>query len=45
MVGTFPSYEFRGFSYASDLKRKENIVNLGRGDLYALTQDKLKLNI
>ena len=45
MVGAFPSYEFRGFSYASELKKKENIINLGRGDLYALTQDKLILNI
>ena len=41
MVGTFPSYEFRGFAMASELKRKENIINLGRGDLYALNQDKL----
>lgn len=45
MVGTFPIYEFRGFAYASDLKIKENIINLGRGDLYALEQDKLKTNI
>tara|TARA_R110000751_G_scaffold71967_4_gene145985 strand:- start:21 stop:491 length:471 start_codon:yes stop_codon:yes gene_type:complete len=45
MVGAFPSYEFRGFSYAAELKKKENIINLGRGDLYALTQDELILNI
>lgn len=45
MVGTFPNYEFRGFAYDWELKREENIINLGRGDLYALTQDKLKLEI
>lgn len=38
MVGEFPSYEFKGFAKASDVKKEENIINLGRGKLYAVEQ-------
>ena len=38
MVGEFPRYEFKGFAKASDVKKEENIINLGRGKLYAMEQ-------
>lgn len=41
MVGEFPKYEFKGFAKASDVKKEENIVNLGRGKLYAVDQKML----
>jgi hypothetical protein len=38
MVGEFPRYEFKGFAKSSDVKKEENIVNLGWGNLYAMEQ-------
>lgn len=42
MVGEFPTYKYCGFVKAKDLKVEENIINLGRGNVYALTQGELK---
>ena len=41
MVGTFPTYKFVGLATKQELLAKENITNFGRGDLYALPQEKL----
>jgi len=41
MTGTFPTYEFKGFAKGSVLKTNANLINLGRGECYGLTQDKL----
>ncbi len=41
MVGEFPTYKFVGWSWNTDLLKKENVINLGHGDGYGLTQDKL----
>ncbi len=41
MVGEFPQYEFKGFAKSSEVKKEENIVNLGWGNLYAVGQEKL----
>ena len=42
MVGTFPTYTFRGMTNASYLKQDAHITDLGRGKVYALDQSKLK---
>lgn len=41
MVGEFPQYEFKGFAKANDVKKEENIVDLGHGKVFALPQSKL----
>lgn len=43
VIGEFPTYEIKGFAESSQLINDENIINLGHGEGYALTQDKLKL--
>ena len=41
MVGTFPTYSFRGFASAKTLKQQSNIVDLGKGKVYAIEQKQL----
>lgn len=41
MTGTFPNYTYRGYATAENLKRQENIKNLGRGELYVMDQNNL----
>jgi len=42
VIGSFPSYRIVGWCKAVELLQKENIINLGYGDVYALGQDKLR---
>jgi len=42
MIGKFPEYRFAGFASASELFNDDNIKDLGRGDGYAMDQDKLR---
>ena len=42
MVGTFPKYEFRGMATGDELIRQENLIALGHGEGYALSQHQLK---
>ena len=42
MVGTFPTYEFRGMATGDELINESNLIDLGHGEGYALTQDKLR---
>jgi hypothetical protein len=42
VIGEFPSYKIAGWCKAEELLQKENIINLGYGDVYALDQDKLR---
>ena len=42
MVGTFPKYEFRGMATGDELIRQENLIDLGHGEGYALSQHQLK---
>lgn len=41
ITGTIPHYRFVGMATGSELFREENITDLGRGNGYALCQDKL----
>jgi len=41
MVGKFPTYTWVGWAKAGDLLSDENIIDLGYGPTYALSQDKL----
>jgi hypothetical protein len=41
VVGTFPSYELRGWASRSQLFRDKNLKDLGRGRGYALEQSEL----
>jgi hypothetical protein len=41
MIGEFPTYSFVGWAWNHELLLKENIINLGHGDGYALTQELL----
>jgi hypothetical protein len=36
-----PSLRCAGWAYASELKRQENIKDLGRGELYIMEQNQL----
>jgi hypothetical protein len=42
MIGEFPTYEFVGWSLNKELLKQENIINLGHGEGYGLTQNNLK---
>ena len=42
MVGTFPSYEFRGLADGQELYQDKNVVDLGYGPTYALAQESLR---
>jgi len=42
VVGTFPAYRIAGWCWAEELLKEENIIDLGHGKGYALTQDKLR---
>ena len=42
MIGEFPKYKFAGWIEAEKLLVSENIIDLGHGPTYALSQDKLR---
>ena len=42
LVGECPTYRMAGYATAEELLKPENIIDLGHGKGYALTQDKLK---
>jgi hypothetical protein len=43
VTGTWPGpFTWRGWAWADELLRDENIVNLGRGECYGLPQSKLR---
>lgn len=41
MVGEMPTYELKGFFPGPEVFKPENIVNLGYGDTYGISQDRL----
>ena len=45
MVGEFPSYEFKGFFPGEEVFNDENLVNLGHGTTYGISQDRLKMEL
>jgi len=45
MVGEFPTYEFKGFFPGDEVFKPENLVDLGYGDTYGITQDRLKMEL
>lgn len=45
MTGVFPIYTFRGWSTYEQIIQPENIINLGKGDAYCLTQSCLYLTL
>jgi hypothetical protein len=45
MVGEFPNYEFKGYFRGSDVFVPENLVDLGHGDTYGISQDRLKMDL
>ena len=45
MIGTIPTYEFKGFAYASELKSDKHLTDLGRGDVYCMEQNQLIMDI
>jgi len=42
VTGIFPTYKIVGWCRDDELLKKENLIDLGRGEGYALTQDKLR---
>lgn len=42
MVGTCPTYTFKGFARGTELLQESNLLDLGRGPGYALEQKSLK---
>jgi hypothetical protein len=42
VVGQFPSYRIAGWCWATELLKKDNLINLGHGEGYALNQHQLK---
>jgi hypothetical protein len=42
VTGTFPTYKIVGWCRDDELLKEENLINLGHGEGYALTQDKLR---
>ena len=38
MIGEFPTYKFVGWAWNRDLLKSDNIINLGHGDGFALSQ-------
>jgi len=45
MVGEFPNYEFKGYFPGAEVFMPQNIVNLGHGDTYGISQDRLKMDL
>lgn len=45
MVGEFPTYEFVGYFPGSEVFKPYNLVNLGHGETYGISQDRLKLEL
>lgn len=45
MVGVMPTYQFKGWAWATDLILEERIVDLGHGPGYGLLQSELTLEI
>lgn len=45
ITGEFPTYTFRGYATREALFQKENLQDLGKGELYALTQKQLTKKI
>jgi hypothetical protein len=45
MVGEFPNYEFKGFFPGAEVFMPQNIVNLGHGETYGISQDRLKMDL
>tara|TARA_R110000824_G_scaffold7972_4_gene36377 strand:- start:786 stop:1283 length:498 start_codon:yes stop_codon:yes gene_type:complete len=41
VTGEFPTFKIVGYATAKDLLKKENVIDLGHGPGYALTQDQL----
>jgi len=42
VTGIFPTYKVVGWCRDDELLKEENLINLGHGEGYALTQDKLR---
>jgi len=42
VVGEIPNYEIVGWCWAEELLKPENIIDLGHGRTYALSQDRLR---
>jgi hypothetical protein len=42
VIGSFPVYDVVGWAKSEELIADKNIMNLGRGDGYALSQDQLR---
>jgi hypothetical protein len=42
VIGSFPVYDVVGWAKSEELIADQNIMNLGRGDGYALSQDQLR---
>jgi hypothetical protein len=45
MVGEFPNYEFKGFFPGEEVFKPENLVDLGHGPTYGISQDRLKMEL
>ena len=45
MVGEMPTYEFKGFFPGEEVFKPENIVNLGHGETYGISQDRLIMDL
>jgi hypothetical protein len=45
MVGEFPTYEFKGFFPGEEVFKPENLVDLGHGPTYGISQDRLKMEL
>ena len=45
MVGEFPTYEFKGFFPGGDVFHRENLIDLGHGPTYGISQDRLKMEL
>lgn len=45
MVGEFPTFEFKGFIKGEEVFKPENLVDLGHGDTYGITQDRLIMEL
>jgi hypothetical protein len=43
VTGEFPVYELVGWVYSVDLFKAENLTDLGHGETYAISQNKLNL--
>ena len=41
MIGEFPTYTFVGWAWNHELLKEENIIDLGHGEGFALSQDQL----